>query len=65
LLELAWAELPKAMQARTILIKEDLEHLPAAELQARVEGELQRWEREYERLGLTGCSTVPNKRAPC
>jgi hypothetical protein len=49
LLELAWAELPKAMQARTILIKEDLEQLPAAELQARVEGELQRWEREYER----------------
>jgi hypothetical protein len=49
LLELAWAELPKGTQARTVLIQEDLEHLPVAEFQARIETELQRWEREYER----------------
>jgi len=34
------------MQARTVLIKEDLEHLPAAELQGRIEEELQSWEHQ-------------------
>jgi hypothetical protein len=48
LLELAWEELPKGMQERTVLIKEDIEHLPLAELQARVESEVQRWEHDYE-----------------
>jgi hypothetical protein len=49
LLELAWAELPKDMQDRTVLIKEDLAHLQAPELQARIEAELQRWKSQYER----------------
>jgi len=49
LLELAWKELPKGIQERTILIMEDIEHLPLAELQARVESEVQRWEHGYER----------------
>jgi len=48
LLELAWEELPKGMRERTVLIKEDIEHLPLAELQARVESEVQRWELDYE-----------------
>jgi release factor family 10 len=50
LLELAWEELPKGMQDRTILIMEDMEHLPLAELQARVESEVQHWEHDYEQV---------------
>jgi hypothetical protein len=37
------------VQARTVLIREDLQHLPVAEFQARIEAELQSWERQYER----------------
>jgi hypothetical protein len=49
LLELAWSELRKGVQARTVLIQEDLEHLPVAEFRARIEAELQSWERQYQR----------------
>ncbi len=48
LLELVWAELPKSVQSRTVLIREDLEHLSQADFHARVESEVQRWERDYE-----------------
>jgi hypothetical protein len=47
LVELAWNELPKGLQLRTILIQEDVEHLSAAEFQSRVESEVRKWEREY------------------
>jgi peptide subunit release factor 1 (eRF1) len=49
LVELAWAELPKGLRQRAVLIKEDIEHLPLAEMEARIESEVQRWDREYER----------------
>jgi len=49
LVELVWAELPKSMYGRTVLIKEDLGHLTQPELHARIEPELKRWEREYQR----------------
>jgi len=37
------------MHGRTVLIKEDLGHLTQPELHARIEPELKRWEREYQR----------------
>jgi hypothetical protein len=49
LVEMAWDDLPKALKARTVLVRGDLEHLPAREFEGRVESELQRWQRQYER----------------
>jgi release factor family 10 len=49
LVEMVWDDLPKALKARTVLVREDLGHLPAGEFEARVESELQRWQQQYER----------------
>jgi hypothetical protein len=49
LAEIVWNDLPKALKARTVLVREDLAHLPAGEFEARVESELHRWQRQYER----------------
>jgi hypothetical protein len=49
LVELAWNELPKSVQSRTLLIQEDIEHSSRAELQARIDSEAQKWEREHEK----------------
>jgi hypothetical protein len=49
LVDMVWHGLPEALNARTVLVREDLGHLPAGEFEARVESELQRWQRQYER----------------
>jgi len=49
LVAMVWDDLPKALKARTVLVREDLGHLPAGEFEARVESELQRWQQQYER----------------
>src|SRR5712671_4641981 len=45
--ELVWDKLPKSVQSRTLLVQEDVEHLPWAELQARITSEVRNWEREH------------------
>jgi Bacterial archaeo-eukaryotic release factor family 10 len=47
--EMLHSDLPKAIQSRTVMVQKDLEHLPIAEFQARVESELRQWELGYER----------------
>ena len=49
LVELAWNELPKSVQGRMLLLQEDIEHLSRAELQARIDLEVQKWERGHEK----------------
>jgi Bacterial archaeo-eukaryotic release factor family 10 len=49
LVELVWDKLPKGLQSRTLLIHEDVEHLSRAEIQARIESEVHKWEHDYEK----------------
>jgi hypothetical protein len=49
LVELAWNELPKSLQLRTILIQQDVEHSSMAEFQSRIESELRKWGRNHEK----------------
>jgi len=49
LVAMVWDDLPKASKARSVLVREDLGHLPAGEFASRVESELQRWQQQYER----------------
>jgi len=49
LVELVWNKLPKSVQSQTLLIREDVEHLSQAELQARIESEVRNWEHDHEK----------------
>ena len=47
--ELVWSKLPKSVQRRTLLVQEDIEHLPWAELEDRIKSEVHSWERDHEK----------------
>src|SRR5882672_5251778 len=64
LVEIVRDDLPKALKARTVLVREDLGHLPAGEFEARVESELQRWQQQYERSLIDRLLIVQANSAP-
>ncbi len=49
LVELVWDELPVGLKSRTHWIQEDVEHLPLADFEARVEFKAQKWEHDYQK----------------